>query len=156
MSATSEPLRARLRNSVDSASTRDQRLDLALLVVRIALAWVFVYYGAGKLFDVFQGPGITATAQFFATTAHLHPGTFFAYLSGVIEFVGGIAVGVGVFSRLFALALAGDMVIAMITVTFRHGLIPGSSGSGYGLNVALAALSAVVVLVGPGRFALRR
>ena len=141
---------------VDSPDSRDQRLDLALLVMRIALAWIFVYYGAGKLFNVFQGPGIRETAQFFATTAHLHPGTFFAYLSGIIEFVGGIAVGVGLFARLFAVALFGDMMIAMVTVTFRHGLIPGSSGAGYGLNVALAALAGAIVLAGPGRYSLRR
>jgi putative oxidoreductase len=125
-------------------------------VVRVALAWIFIYYGAGKLFDVFQGPGIHASAQFFTTTAHLRPGTFFAYLSGTTEFVGGIAVGLGIFARLFALALFGDMVIAMVTVTFRHGLIPSVSGSGYGLNLALAALAGVIVLAGPGRYAFRR
>jgi len=141
---------------MNTPDSQVQRVDVALLIIRGALAWIFIYYGAGKLFNVFQGPGIHATAQFFTTTAHLHPGTFFAYLSGTIEFVGGIAVGLGVLARLFALALVGDMVIAMITVTFRHGLISSVSGSGYGLNVALAALAGAIVLAGPGRYALRR
>ena len=67
-----------------------------------------------------------------------------------------VARALGLLSRLAALALLGDQVIAMITVTFRHGLIPSASGAGYGLNVALAALAAAVVLVGPGRYSLRR
>ena len=52
------------------------------------------------------------------------------------------------------LGLLGDMVIAMVTVTFRNGLIGGAAGSGYELNLALAALALVVVLLGTGRFSL--
>jgi len=65
--------------------------DLALAGVRIALAWIFIYYGAGKLFGAFNGPGLHNTALFFSNTAHLHPGGFFAVLGGVIEFGGAIA-----------------------------------------------------------------
>ena len=155
MNESTTSLRARVHRLMASPDTKAPRTDLALLVVRVALAWIFIYYGAGKLFNVLQGPGIHATAQFFSSTAHLHPGTFFAYLSGVLEFAGGIAVGLGVGARLFAAALFGDMVIAMITVTFAHGLIPSATGAGYGLNVALAALAGAVVLLGPGRYALR-
>ena len=31
-------------------------VDLALVAARIALAWIFIYYGAGKLFGAFNGP----------------------------------------------------------------------------------------------------
>lgn len=69
--------------------------------------------------------------------------------------LGGAAVGVGIFGRLAALGLLGDMVIAMVTVTFRHGLIGSAAQSGYELNLALAALAlVVVVLLGTGRFSL--
>jgi len=30
--------------------------DLALVAVRTALAWIFIWYGAGKLFGAFNGP----------------------------------------------------------------------------------------------------
>jgi uncharacterized membrane protein YphA (DoxX/SURF4 family) len=46
------------------------------------------------------------------------------------------------------------MVIAMITVTFGHGIIGNSTGSGYELNVALAALALVVAIMGTGRLSL--
>jgi putative oxidoreductase len=136
----------------DAPEFRQKSFDAALLIVRLAVAWIFIYYGAGKLFGAFNGPGLNATATFFATTAHLHPGKFFAVLSGVTEFFGGITIGLGLLGRLAALALFGDMVIAMATVTFTNGLIGSTAGVGYGLNVALAALCAAVVLVGSGGF----
>jgi putative oxidoreductase len=86
--------------------------------------------------------------------AHLRPGTFFAVLGGIIECFGGAAVGLGILGRLAAAGLVGDMVIAMITVTFAHGIIGNSIGSGYELNVALAALALVVAIMGTGRLSL--
>jgi putative oxidoreductase len=137
-------------------STRDARMsrDLALLGARIGLAWIFVYHGAGTLFGAFGGSGVHSQAVFYAHVAHLHPGTFFAILGGIIECFGGAAVGLGIFGRLAAAGLVGDMVIAMITVTFGHGIIGNSSGSGYELNVALAALALVIAILGTGRFSL--
>jgi putative oxidoreductase len=140
--------------TVDSPEFRRGSLDIALVVVRLALAWIFIYYGAGKLFGWFHGGGLNATATFFANTAHLHPGKLFAVLSGVTEFGGGLALAVGLFGRLAALGLFFDMVIAMITVTFHHGLVGNVAGVGYGLNIALAALCAVIILSGTGRFSL--
>jgi putative oxidoreductase len=128
--------------------------DLALAAARIALAWIFIYHGAGTLFGAFHGPGIHATAVFFASTAGLSPGTLFAVMNGITEFFGGIAVGVGLLSRLAAVGLFFDMVIAMVTVTFANGIVSSASGSGYELNLALAGLAVVVVVQGAGRLSL--
>lgn len=128
--------------------------DLGLLAARIALAWIFIYYGAGKLFGAFNGPGIHRTALYFSNTAHLHPGGFFAVLGGLIEFGSGIAMAIGLLSRLAGLALFGDMVMAMITVTWATGINTANPPPGYQLNLALAVLALVVALLGPGRFSL--
>jgi uncharacterized membrane protein YphA (DoxX/SURF4 family) len=80
--------------------------------------------------------------------AHLRPGAFFAVLGGIIECFGGAAVGLGLLGRLAAAGLVGDMVIAMITVTFGHGVTGNSTGSGYELNVALAL---AIAIMGTGR-----
>ena len=134
-------------------STRDATLptDLALVAVRTALAWIFIWYGAGKLFGSFNGPGIHQESLFMANTAHLHPGGFFAVLGGVIEFGGAILVALGVGARLAGLALFGDMVMAMITVTWVNGINSEKLPAGYELNLALCVLALVVVLIGPGR-----
>jgi putative oxidoreductase len=129
-------------------------LDWALLAVRIALAWIFIYYGAGKLFGWFNGPGLHRTALYFSQTAHLHPGGLFAVLGGLIEFGGGVALALGLFSRLAGVALFGDMVMAMITVTWATGINSASNPPGYQLNLALAVLALVAALLGSGRFSL--
>jgi putative oxidoreductase len=139
-----------VRVTAHSLATR----DVALLIGRICLAWIFVYHGAGTLFGAFGGAGIHNEAVYFATVAHLRPGTFFAVLGGIIECFGGAAVGLGVFGRLAALAIAGDMIMAMITVTFAQGLVGDASGIGYQLNLALIGLALVVCLLGTGRLSL--
>ena len=120
----------------------------------MGLGWIFIYHGAGTLFGAFGGGGIHRQAVFYADVAHLHPGTFFAVLGGIIECFGGAAVAVGILGRLAAAGLVGDMVIAMVTVTFRNGIVGDASGSGYELNIALAALALVVAVLGTGRFSL--
>jgi putative oxidoreductase len=148
-------LRARqATEQIQSTKKAPLARDVALVVVRIGLAWIFVYHGAGTLFGAFGQAGIHGHAIFFANVAHLHPGTFFAVLSGVTEFFGGLAVGLGIFGRLAASALVGDMVIAMVTVTWRNGIVSNAAGSGYELNVTLIALALVIVILGTGRFSL--
>jgi putative oxidoreductase len=132
-------------------------IDIALLAVRVALAWVFIYYGSAKLFGAFPGEGahgIHETGVFMSQTAHLRPGEFFAVLSGVAEFGSGIAMALGFCTRLAGLALVGDMVVAMITVTWVTGINSISSPPGYQVNLALAVLALVAALVGAGRFSL--
>jgi putative oxidoreductase len=130
-------------------------MDIGLLAARVVLAWIFIYYGAAKLFGAFPGPGphgIHQTTQYMANTAHLHPGEFFAILGGLIEFGGGIAVGLGLLTRLAGLALFGDMVMAMITVTWATGINSATSPPGYQLNIAVGVLALAVALIGAGRF----
>jgi putative oxidoreductase len=128
--------------------------DVALLAARIALAWVFIYYGAGKLFGAFNGPGIHATALYFSNTAHLHPGGFWAVVGGIIEFGGGLAMACGFATRLAGIALFGDMVMAMITVTWATGINSSTQPPGYQLNLALGVLALVVALLGAGRISI--
>jgi len=143
-----------LSTVVSTRSTSQLPADCALLVARIVLAWIFVYYGGGKLFGWFNGPGIHGTSIYFSQSAHLHPGGFFAVLGGVIEFFGAIALGLGLFSRLAGIALFGDMVMAMITVTWATGINSHTAPPGYQLNLALAGLALVVAFLGSGRFSL--
>jgi putative oxidoreductase len=143
-----------LAAAVSTRTTTTLPADCGLLVARIVLAWIFVYYGGGKLFGWFNGPGLHGTSIYFSQSAHLHPGGFFAVLGGVIELFGGVAVGLGLFSRLAGVALFGDMVMAMITVTWATGINSHTAPPGYQLNLALAGLALVVAFLGSGRFSL--
>lgn len=158
MATVSLPARQRrplaLLRIVFDVRTAPPAADAALVATRIALAWIFIYYGAGKLFGAFNGPGIHRTSLYFANVAHLHPGGFFAVFGGLVEFGGGVAVALGLGARLGGLALFGDMVMAMITVTWATGINSSTEPPGYQLNIALAVLALVVTLLGPGRFSL--
>jgi putative oxidoreductase len=147
MVRTAKPLVDRVLAVRDIPALR----DVALLFVRIGLAWIFIYHGAGTLFGAFGGPGIHRQTEFFSSVAHLHPGTFFAVVNGIVELFGGIAVGLGVLGRLAALGLVGDMVVAMATVTFRNGIVSNAAGGGYELNLVLIVLALSIVLLGSGR-----
>jgi putative oxidoreductase len=128
-------------------------VDVALVVVRIVMAWIFIYYGGQKLFGWFDGLGFDGTARLLMEdTAHLHPGELFALLGGVIEFGGGIALLLGLGARLVGFALVGDMLMAMITITWDNGLHNTTGRAGYEINLALAALALLVVALGAGRF----
>ena len=128
-----------------------------MLAVRLALAWVFLYYGAAKLFSAFPGAGpngIHQTALYMSQTAHLRPGGLFAVLSGVTEFGGGVAMALGACTRLAGLALFGDMLLATVTVTWTTGLSSVTNPPGYQLNLALGALALAAALIGPGSYSL--
>lgn len=135
-------------------TTRDAPLtrDIALLVARGLLAWLFIYHGAGTLFGAFHQAGLHGETVYFQTE-HLEPARFLAYVDGTTQFVGGILIAVGVFGRLAGLALAGDMIGAIVTITFAQGLV-GPNGLGYQLNVALIIPSLVIAFLGTGRFSL--
>ncbi len=124
------------------------------MAARIGLAWIFIYYGAGKLFGAFNGPGIHRTSLYMSNVAHLHPGGLFAVFGGLVEFGSGVAMALGLCARLAGLALVGDMVMAMITVTWATGINNSTNPPGYQLNLALAILALVVALLGAGRFSL--
>jgi putative oxidoreductase len=140
-----------------STTSGGPAMDVALVAVRIALAWVFIYYGAAKLFGAFPGPGphgIHQTALYMSQSAHLRPGQLFAVLGGVTEFGGGVAMALGFGTRLAGLALFGDMLIATVTVSWATGLVSVSSPPGYQLNLALGALALAAALLGAGRFSI--
>ena len=96
----------------------------------LVLAWIFIYHGVTAALRVVRRTrASTQSGDYFAHTAHLHPGELFAVLGGVIEFGGGIALALGLFSRLAGAAIFGDMMMAIITVTWANG-INATGGNG--------------------------
>lgn len=137
-----------------AASHSPAARDGAVLVARIGLAWIFIYHGGRTLFGAFGGPGLHGASAFFADIAGLHPGEFFAFVDGSIQFVGGVALALGVLGRLAAASIAGDMAMAMLTVTWSNGISSNRPGGGFELNLALCCLAVVVAFLGTGRLGL--
>ena len=112
---------------------------LALLVLRLALALIFVYHGYPKLTHPTD-----QMREFF--TSHGFP-AYFVGLAGIIECFGALLLAIGLFTRPAALVLAGEMAVAIAKVHSVHGLI---SVKDYEFPLSLAAACFVLATVGAG------
>ncbi len=114
-----------------------------VLLLRLALAIPFIVHGYGKLAEhdmyvqAFTSMGIFAPA-------------FMAWFVGLVEFLGGIAVLLGIFVRTAALLLAVVMVVAIVTVHMKNGYSLMTGGYEYTLTLLLAALA--VAFTGAGKY----
>ncbi len=140
--------------AVVSRRTPARAANACLLAVRIVLAFLFMYHGARRLFGWFDGPGFDASADFFAQTAGLKPGELWALVNGLIELGGGIALALGLFTRVAGAAIFVDMIMAIVTVTHANGLNATGGQAGYELNLALAFLALVPAIFGGGCYSL--
>lgn len=131
-------------------STND---SLAPLALRLAGGAIFVAHGAQKLFGAFGGYGLEGTGQFFDSIG-LSPGYLMALLAGAAEFLGGLALILGLFVRPAAAALAFAMLIAVFSVHFSKGFFLDKGGYEYAL--AMLALSVSLVFSGGGRASIDR
>src|SRR3954463_356696 len=73
------------------------RMNLGLLILRLAVGGFFIGHGAQKLFGSFGGPGLSGTAQFFESLG-MKPGRQHATAAGVAEFAGGLLLVFGLFT----------------------------------------------------------
>ena len=94
--------------SLDSTAARYAPHAQALL--RIVCGYLFVVHGSMKLFHV------PHAAMFDGVTLMSLEG-----LAGVMELVGGLLLIVGLFTRIVAFLLAGEMAIAYFMVHAAHG-----------------------------------
>jgi putative oxidoreductase len=122
---------------------------IAPLVVRVIVGVIMVAHGLQKLTQM--GPG-NFGGQVLAGLGVPLP-ELMGYVVTFLELLGGILLIVGLFSRLTALLLTIDLVVAAILlVKLNVGLIaPQGSGAGAELDLALIAGLLVVLLAGPGK-----
>jgi putative oxidoreductase len=121
-----------------------QRLGLGLTILRIVIGIVFIVHGAQKLF-VFGIGGVTAG---FAQM-HIPLPMVAAPVVAIVEFVGGIALVVGFFTRIAAILLAIDMAGAILFVHGRNGFF---MPMGYEFALSLMAACVALAVAGPGDY----
>jgi putative oxidoreductase len=118
-----------------------RQLNVGLAALRLAVATIFIRHGAQKLF-VFGFAGVT--------DAFTHMGVPFPGLTGpliaLLEFFGGLALVIGLLTRLVALGFVFDMLGAILLVQLKNGF------SRYELEFLLLGSSLALVLTGAGRF----
>lgn len=126
---------------------------LSYPIVRVTAGALLMPHGAQKLFGWFGGHGLAGTGQFFSDSLGLHPGILFALLAGLVEFVGGLALVLGVLTRPAALAVAVLLGVALSTHV-PNGFFWGSGGYEYPLMWMLLAVA--IFIRGGGEYSLDR
>ncbi|GIG30618.1 DoxX family protein [Cellulomonas marina] len=121
--------------------------DLVLLLARVAVGVVFVAHGLQKLVT----NGIDGTAGFFSSVG-VPAAEVAAWVSAVVELVGGALLVVGLAVPVAGLLLALQMLGAYVFVHAGNGLFVDDGG--FELVLVLAAASLLLAAVGGGRWSL--
>ena len=126
--------------------------SFSALILRLALGAVFIAHGYPKLF---KAPGPKGFAQWLGSLKIPAP-LFFAYVVGIAEFFGGILLVLGLCTRLAALLIAVNMIVATWKVKFKTGLVTkvmeGSWAGGFELDMSLFAMAVALAATGAGSF----
>jgi putative oxidoreductase len=138
--------------TMETTKRSELPIDVAILILRLALGFVFIAHGSQKLFGAFGGGGIAGTGQFFASLG-ASPGAMWAVIVGLVEFGGGTALAVGFLSRISAALIAIDMLVAIVIYNARNGFFVETPTGGWEINLILIAMTLAIVLVGGRRFA---
>jgi putative oxidoreductase len=130
--------------------------DVALLVLRLTLAVVLWPHGAQKALGLFGGGGIAATVG--GLSQHAGVPVALAYLVIAVEFLGPVALVLGILTRLTALGIFVDMFMAAYLVHARNGFFMNFSGhqAGEGVEyfVYACGIALALLIAGAGAYSI--
>jgi putative oxidoreductase len=120
-----------------------------LLAVRLYWGWQFVQAGWGKLHDIGKVIG-------FFTDLGIPAPVLNAYFVSALEFGGGLLLLLGLGSRLIALPLVIDMIVAYITADREalFSIISNPDKFTAAAPYTFLVASLLMLIFGPGRFSL--
>jgi putative oxidoreductase len=116
----------------------------ARTILRVVTGFLFAAHGWQKFTEFTIAGTQAAFAQMGVPAANL-----VAPVIATLELVGGIALILGVLTRVFAVLLAADMLGALFLVHASAGIFAATGG--YELVLILAAAALAVALVGAGK-----
>jgi len=119
----------------------DRLQPLGLLALRLVLGAIMIDHGYGK---VFHG----GLAQHVLHVQSLGLPGWLAYLSAGAEFVGGMLLVAGLFTRCASAAILIDMLVAIWKVHWKNGIF-GKGGYEFPLTLATIALALIFSGAGP-------
>ncbi len=123
-------------------------INLALLLLRVALGGVFLAHGINH---VFGGGKIEGTGRWFDSLG-MRPGIFHAWLASVTEIGAGALLVAGLLTPLAAAGVVGTMVVAWITNHLKNGFFIFRPGEGWEYVMTLTVLGLALAALGPGEW----
>lgn len=122
------------------------QINLSLLLLRIAFGGTMAAYGWQKVFVY----GLGGVSTSFAGMGIPMPGVTGPFIA-LLELVGGVALVLGLLTRLFAAGIAIDMLVAALVVHLPNGFFPPK---GAALVLLLCAATSVLALAGAGEYSI--
>ena len=131
--------------------------DTTLTVMRLVLGTVMFAHGAQKMLGWFGGYGFHGTMGFF--TGMGVPAAL-AFLAICAEFFGGLGLIIGLLSRVAALGIITNMLVAVATVHLHVGFFMNwagtQKGEGYEYHLLAIALGLLIAVKGGGALSVDR
>src|SRR5580692_10420569 len=132
--------------------------DAATAMVRLVLGVIFFAHGAQKMLGWFGGYGFAGTMGFF--TGAMHIPALFAFLAICAEFFGGLGLIVGFLTRIAALGIAFNMVVAVAMVHQHFGFFMNwtgaQKGEGFEYHLLILAVTTFLMIRGAGAASIDR
>ena len=130
----------------------------ATAILRLVLGVLFFAHGAQKMLGWFGGYGFSGTMGFF--TGAMHIPAPLAFLAIAAEFFGGLGLILGLLTRVAALGIAVNMVVAITMVHGSFGLFMNwtgaQKGEGIEFHLIVLAITAFLMIRGAGAFSVDR
>lgn len=124
--------------------------DFLLLFGRVGMGWIFLFYGWTKIWNI---PGYATTFP----ARGLAP--WMAYVAVPVEFLGGLALVLGLGTRYVVLVILFFMVVASFS-SHAFWSVPdaqrGNQGAHFWKNITIMGGFALLFATGGGRFSLDR
>ena len=128
--------------------------DISGLVLRLFLGIVFFPHGAQKVFGWFGGHGFSGTMEAF--TVKMGIPALFAFLAILAESGGALALISGFLTRVAALGIACNMVVAIFMVHLPNGFFMNwfgkQQGEGFEYHLLVIAIAIALMIKGGGRW----
>ena len=132
--------------------------DRATAILRFALGVIFFAHGAQKMLGWFGGYGFTGTMGFFTSVMHIP--ALFAFLAISAEFFGGLGLIFGFLTRIAALGIFANMVVAIAMVHHKFGFFMNwtgaQKGEGFEYHLLVLALTIFLMIRGAGAVSIDR
>ena len=132
--------------------------DRATAILRLVLGVIFFAHGAQKMLGWFGGYGFTGTMGFFTSVMHIP--ALFALLAICAEFFGGLGLILGFLTRIAALGVFSNMIVAIAMVHGQYGFFMNwtgaQKGEGFEYHLLVLAVTTFLMIRGAGAASIDR
>lgn len=132
--------------------------DTATMILRVLLGVVFFPHGMQKLFGWFGGYGFSGTYGFF--TGSMGVPALFAVLAILAEGLGSLGLLSGFLTRVAALGIGTNMVVAVLMIHHKFGFFMNwdgkQAGEGIEYHILVIAIVLALIIKGGGKWSVDR